>query len=103
LVLRSQFFKPQGHLGQDQDLKRMVLRPIIRPRPVLRTTSLNINYHAVLFFPKALIRANSKLVGFHAIFHNHSRIYLCKSTLYIKMWIQLIFVDVIFNDATIGS
>jgi len=26
----------------DQDLKKMVLRPVLRPRPVLRTTSLAV-------------------------------------------------------------
>jgi len=44
LVLRPQFFKSLGQdqdrFGQDQDLKKMVLRPVLRPRPVLRTTSL---------------------------------------------------------------
>jgi len=47
LVLRPDFFKylrPQGQdqdrFDQDQDLKKMVLRPVLRPRPVLRTTSL---------------------------------------------------------------
>jgi len=30
----------QNRLSQDQDLKKMVLKPVLRPRPVLRTTSL---------------------------------------------------------------
>jgi len=31
----------QDRLGQDQDLKKMVLRSVLIPRPVLRTTSLD--------------------------------------------------------------
>jgi len=30
----------QDRFGQDRDLKKMVLRPVLRPRPVLRITSL---------------------------------------------------------------
>ena len=30
----------QDRLGQDQDLKNMVLKPVLRPRPALRPSSL---------------------------------------------------------------
>jgi len=38
----------QDRFGQDQDLIKMVLSPVLRPRPVLRATSLSVDVKRLL-------------------------------------------------------